>query len=265
MQDLTITLVQANLIWENAKQNLLHFDALIKDASETDLIILPEMFSTGFSMKNETLAERMQGNSVAWMKQIAQTKNCVITGSLIIEDNSKFYNRLIWMQPDGEYFFYDKRHLFSLAGEEKFYTAGEKRIFPEIDSWKMLPLICYDLRFPIWSRQSSPYTEMGNHPYDVLIFTANWPEKRISAWKQLLIARAIENQCYVIGVNRVGNDGNDIYYNGCSCVIDPMGSILFEGLNEECVKTISLSKQHLTDIRNKFKFLNDRDEYEIRL
>ncbi|MFN0274159.1 MAG: amidohydrolase [Chitinophagales bacterium] len=265
MQDLKITIVQADLAWEEKEKNLSHFSELLKDVSETDLIILPEMFSTGFSMNNKPLAENMWGTSIEWMQNISQEKNCVITGSLIIEDKNKYYNRLLWIQPDGEFEFYDKRHLFSLGEEHKHYSPGEMKIFPEIDSWKILPLICYDLRFPIWARQSSPFTEMGNHPYDVLIYVANWPEKRVYAWRQLLIARAIENQCYVVGVNRVGIDGNGFYHTGNSCVINAMGEILFEVEKEECVQTISLSKQDLIATRRKLPFLDDRDEFEIKL
>lgn len=265
MQDLKITLVQADLFWEEKEKNLGHISEMLSDVHETNLIVLPEMFSTGFSMSAKQLAESMQGNSITWMKETAQKKHAVVTGSLIIEEDKKYFNRLVWMQPDGDYLFYDKRHLFSLGDEHKHYTAGEKRIFPEIQDWKMLPLICYDLRFPVWSRQSSPFTEMGNHPYDVLIYVANWPEKRSYAWKHLLIARAIENQCYVVGVNRVGTDGNGFHHSGNSCVINAMGEILFEKEKAECEQTITLSKQELLTTRRKLPFLNDRDEYEVKI
>lgn len=265
MQDLKITLVQANLIWENADQNRRHFEGLLKNISNTDLILLPEMFSTGFSMNTKSLAEYMEGNTVNWMKKMAAEKNAVIAGSLIIEDNEAYYNRLIWAEPDGSIMTYDKRHLFSLAGEEKFYRPGHKKIFPEINEWKILPLICYDLRFPVWARQSPPYTEMGMHPYDLLIYVASWPEKRIYAWKQLLIARAIENQSYVIGLNRVGNDGNDFNYPGQTCLIDPMGEVILNMGETESVKTITISQELIADIRSKFKFLDDRDEFELKM
>lgn len=265
MQDLKITLVQADLFWEEKEKNLRHISEMLSDVQQSNLIVLPEMFSTGFSMNAKHLAENMNGNSIAWMKETAHKKQAVVTGSLIIEDNKKYFNRLVWMQPDGDYLFYDKRHLFSLGDEHKHYTAGEKRIFPEIQNWKILPLICYDLRFPVWSRQSSPIPEIGNHPYEVLIYGANWPEKRSYAWKHLLIARAIENQCFVVGVNRVGTDGNGFHHSGNSCVINAMGEILFEKENAECVETITLSKQELLATRRKLPFLNDRDEYEVKI
>jgi len=264
MQDLTVTLVQADLVWENKQANLAHIETLLQDVRNTQLIVLPEMFSTGFSMASKALAENMMGNTVQWMRKLAATKNAVVCGSVIIEDDDTYYNRLIWMQPDGMLEFYDKRHLFSLAGEEKFYTRGKHKIFPEIDDWKFLPLICYDLRFPVWSRQSPPFTELGANPYHVLVYVANWPERRAYAWEQLLIARAIENQCYVVGVNRVGNDGNQVYHNGCSAVIDPMGMVLYSSKDTESVKTLTLSGVQLSDIRSRLPFLDDRDEFELR-
>ena len=264
MQDLKVTLVQVDLAWENKQANLDHISTLLKDVRDTDLIILPEMFSTGFSMRSKDLAENMMGNSVKWMRDLASAKNAALCGSLIIEDDEKFYNRLIWMEPDGMSLHYDKRHLFSLASEEKHYTGGKHKIFPELNEWKILPLICYDLRFPVWSRQSPPFTELGANPYHLLVYVANWPERRVYAWEQLLIARAIENQCYVVGVNRIGMDGNDVYHNGCSLVVDPMGQKLYESKGEESVKTLTLSGLQLESIREKLPFLNDRDEFELR-
>ena len=166
MQDLNVTLVQANLLWENTSGNLSHFEKLFEKITTTDLIILPEMFTTGFTMQSKSFADFMEGKSVNWMRSQAEKKQAVITGSLIIEDDGKYFNRLIWMQPDGELNYYDKRHLFSLAGEEKHYTPGSRKIFPEVNEWKILPLICYDLRFTVWSRLSPPFTELGVHPYD---------------------------------------------------------------------------------------------------
>jgi predicted amidohydrolase len=265
MQDLTITLVQANLAWEDAQRNLARLEELLQDQPSTDLIILPEMFTTGFTMQSKQQAENMQGKSVAWMRNLAREKNAVVTGSLIIEDKNAYYNRLIWAEPDTEILSYDKRHLFSLAGEQKSYSPGFNKIFPVIGDWKILPLICYDLRFPVWSRQSPPYTEMGRHPFDLLIYVANWPERRIYAWNQLLIARAIENQCYVAGVNRVGEDGNAVYHSGCSSVIDPMGEVLFTVEHSEAVQTMTLNRKYISDIRNKLPFLNDRDEFELKM
>ncbi len=265
MQDLTVTLVQADLIWEDIHKNLSHCTELIAPVQQTDLIVLPEMFTTGFSMNSKQLAENMFGSGVEWMRKIAAEKNAVVTGSLIIEDENTYFNRLIWMEPDGNLMTYDKRHLFSLADEDKHFTPGYRKIFPELKGWKILPLICYDLRFPVWSRQSPPYTEIGLHPYDLLLYVANWPERRIYAWQHLLIARAIENQSYVLGVNRVGSDGNGFYHPGYSTVIDSMGQPLFEVAGEEAVKTITLSAQNLIETREKLRFLNDRDEFELRM
>ncbi|HNV98131.1 MAG TPA: amidohydrolase [Chitinophagales bacterium] len=264
MQDLTVTLVQANLVWENKQANLSHLEAMLNGVQQTQLIVLPEMFSTGFSMQSTALAENMMGPSIDWMRNLAEKKNAVVCGSLIIEDDAAFYNRLIWMQPDGMLEFYDKRHLFSLAGEEKYYKPGKHKIFPEIDDWKFLPLICYDLRFPVWSRQSPPFTELGAHPYDVLVYVANWPERRSYAWEQLLIARAIENQCYVIGVNRVGDDGNGVHHNGLSCIIDPMGKKCLQIEEVESAVSFTLSASSLQDTRLRLPFLDDRDEFELR-
>lgn len=264
MQDLNVTLVQADLVWENKKANYAHLETLLADVQKTDLIVLPEMFNTGFSMRSKELAENMLGPSVDWMRALAMRKQAVVCGSLIIEDDGTYYNRLIWMEPDGMLQHYDKRHLFSLAGEDKHFSAGKHKIFPEVQEWKVLPLICYDLRFPVWSRQSPPFTELGAHPYHLLIYVANWPERRVYAWEQLLIARAIENQCYVVGVNRVGIDGNEVYHNGCSALIDPMGQKLWVAIGEESVKTLTLSASQLGTIRENLPFLSDRDEFELR-
>ncbi len=264
MQDLNVTLVQANLLWENTSGNLSHFEKLFEKITTTDLIILPEMFTTGFTMQSKSFADFMEGKSVNWMRSQAEKKQAVITGSLIIEDDGKYFNRLIWMQPDGELNYYDKRHLFSLAGEEKHYTPGNRKIFPEVNEWKILPLICYDLRFPVWSRQSPPFTELGAHPYDLLIYVANWPDRRVYAWQQLLIARAIENQCYVAGVNRVGEDGNGVMHSGHSAIINPMGERQAEIIGEEAVLQYTLSAENLTRVRENLPFLDDRDEFELR-
>src|SRR5205085_2232368 len=193
MEDLRITLVQTNLHWENKKENLRLFSALIKNIKEkTDIITLPEMFSTGFTMNASNLYGGMNDEAVQWMRDIATEKNCVVTGSLIIGENGKYYNRLVWMTPDG-IDTYDKRHLFSLAKEDDTFTPGNKKIIKTVKGWKILPLVCYDLRFPVWSRRTD------DENYDLIIYVANWPERRVHAWKQLLMARAIENQCYVAG------------------------------------------------------------------
>jgi len=249
------------LVWENKEANLEMFSRKIsklKDA--TDIIVLPEMFSTGFTMNAPALAEPMNGASVEWMKQIAGKKNCVVTGSLIISENGKFYNRLIWMKPDGNYFHYDKRHLFRLAHEEQTFAPGQSRLIVEVNGWKIFPLVCFDLRFPVWSRRTK------DSDYDVLLFVANWPERRVTAWSQLLIARAIENQCYVVGLNRVGNDGNDIYHSGESAIINYKGEEI-SGINahEESVETVELHKDELENFRSQLPFLEDADGFTIKL
>lgn len=260
--DLHITLIQSSLHWENRGANLAMFSEKIQSVREpTSLILLPEMFSTGFSMQPEKFAETMDGELMTWMKQSAKEKNAVICGSVMMNDAGKFYNRLIWMRPDGTFECYDKRHLFGLGEEHEHYSKGNKRLMVELDDWKILPLVCYDLRFPVWSRNGS--IQIGAGQYDVLIYVANWPERRIHAWKTLLEARAIENQCYTVGVNRVGNDGNDIYHSGESSLIDPRGDILFREGHYECIHTFTLSYHHLQHIRESLPFLKDGDAFEI--
>ena len=229
----------------------------------THVVILPEMFSTGFSMKPAALAETMDGETVQWMKRMAIQKKIILTGSVIIEEGGRFFNRLIWMQPDGNYGYYDKRHLFAYAEEDKYFSPGTQRLIASVNGWRINLLVCYDLRFPVWSRQASNGTEEAE--YDVLIYVANWPERRSTAWKTLLRARAIENQCYVIGVNRVGKDGNDLNYTGDSMVIDALGEVLYEKANEEDAFTITLDKESLQNIRNKIPFLKDADDFRIMI
>jgi omega-amidase len=221
---------------------------------EIDLIVLPEMFSTGFSM-NTALAEDQNGAAIKWMKKTAAERDCVVVGSLLIRDRKKHFNRLIWMQPEGEFFTYDKRHLFSLSDEPNAFSSGKERIIVELKGWKICPLICYDLRFPVWSRNKGDY--------DVLLYVANWPERRVQAWKYLLIARAIENQSYVIGVNRVGNDGNDIYHSGDSMVLDPLGNVLYHKQHEEDISTFELNHEELKKTRKQLPFLKDADEFVL--
>jgi predicted amidohydrolase len=268
MQDLRISLIQTELFWENKTQNLAHFSALI-DAIEnaTDIIALPEMFTTGFTMQPELFGETMSGETIQWMLQIAKEKNAVIAGSVIIKENENFFNRLIWAQPDGKILHYDKRHLFTLSEEEKYYSAGKEKLIVEYKGWKICPLICYDLRFPVWCRNGRLPTADYRQPenYDLLLFVANWPERRNTAWKTLLQARAIENQAYVIGVNRIGNDGNNIYHSGDSSVIDPMGDVVFSQSDLPFVKTFTLSKDRLLYVREKLPFLNDADGFNITI
>jgi predicted amidohydrolase len=231
--------------------------------ASTHLVVLPEMFTTGFSMKPEQLAENMEGNTLAWMKQTARDNKVILTGSMIAEQEGNYYNRLVWMLPNGQYGTYDKRHLFAFAEEDKHYTSGTKRLIASVNGWKVHLLVCYDLRFPVWARQQ--FDEQGNYEYDVLVYVANWPEKRSTAWKSLLQARAIENQCYVVGVNRVGKDANDIIYSGDSMVIDPLGEILYQKANEEDVATLTLDKDHLDAVRKRFPFWRDADNFDILL
>ncbi len=226
----------------------------------TNLVILPEMFSTGFSMKPSNLAETMEGETIAWMKRIAISKKIILTGSIIIEENGQFFNRLIWMLPNGNHGYYNKRHLFAFAGEDQHYTPGTKRLITSVNGWKINLQICYDLRFPVWSRQQS---NNESPEFDLLIYVANWPERRSHAWKTLLSARAIENQSYVIGVNRVGEDGNQINHSGDSMLIDPIGNVLFTKQQDEVVQGFELNKEALQETRKKFPFWKDSDQFHI--
>jgi predicted amidohydrolase len=255
-------MIQANLHWEDVAANLAMFDQKINSIKEkTEVIILPEMFSTGFSMQSERLAQTMDGSAVQWMKQKAKEKNVIITGSLIIEEGGEYFNRLLWMLPNGTFGTYNKRHLFGFAGEHDHYTAGDKRLIAQVKGWKLNLSVCYDLRFPVWARNS--ILENGEPAYDVLINVANWPERRNTPWRALLQARAIENQCYVIGLNRVGNDGNDIYHSGDSSIIDPIGEIIYHKAHDEDVFTYTLSRSHLNELRARFPFLKDADRFII--
>lgn len=262
MQNLKITLIQTATIWHNIESNLALFGEKIQGVTEeTDIILLPETFSTGFTM-DTNLAEGMDGKAVRWLQDQSQNKNCVIAGSLIIEDKGSFFNRLIWMKPDGNWFTYDKRHLFSMAEEDKFFTGGDDLLIQEIKGWKICPLICYDLRFPVWSRNKSSGEEFK---YDLAFYVANWPAVRIIVWDALLKARAIENLCYIAGLNRIGKDGMDIEYNGHSCVIEPKGGLLFFNESDDMVQTIELDKSYLEDYRSKFPVNRDADDFSIEL
>jgi predicted amidohydrolase len=249
---MTITIIQNQIDWENKCYNLSKYAEIINETKNSDVVVLPEMFTTGFSMSSQKLAEKMDGESVSWMIEVSKRNDCVITGSLTIEEDGKYYNRLLWVQPDGEIKFYDKKHLFAFGGEDKSYTSGDKRTIIEYKGWRFNLMVCYDLRFPVWSRYKNDY--------DVLLYVANWPTDRINAWKTLLPARAIENQCYVVGVNRTGEDPNH-KYNGYSTVIDPLGEILYQMPWASDVKTISLDKEHLLNTRSKFPFSNDADQF----
>ena len=260
MSSLTVSIIQSDLFWEDKQSNLSMFETKIMGIQErTEIVLLPEMFSTGFSMRPKELAESMEGETVSWMKKIAAAKKIILTGSAIITENGHFYNRLLWVLPNGEIGFYDKRHRFAFAGEDKEYTAGNKRLIASVKGWKINLQVCYDLRFPLWARQQPGDTM----EYDALLYVANWPERRSTAWKTLLAARAIENQCYVIGVNRVGNDGNNIYYAGDSMVIDALGNILYHKTAEEAIHTLTLQKEPLQEIREKFPFWKDADHFKL--
>ncbi|TVR78293.1 MAG: amidohydrolase [Chitinophagaceae bacterium] len=256
MENLNVTLVQFDIVWEKKIENLKKLDLLLsKNIKETDLIILPEMFTTGFSMRPERLAESMSGSTIQWMKKVAEEFNAVVCGSLVIEENTNYFNRMIWMRPDGSYSHYDKKHLFSLVAEQNHYTAGNSQTTVSLKGWNCSLQICYDLRFPVWCR--------NNNHYDLQIFVANWPDRRIDAWKTLLKARAIENQTYIAAVNRVGYDGNQIYHSGYSSLISPDGEIVWNAADSEDVSTIELNKEHLVSYRDKFRFLNDKDKFTI--
>ena len=257
MSTLKITTFQAYLFWENIDKNLQNLGLRLSAIREkTDLIVLPEMFSTGFSMNPEKLAEEMNGKSMQWMHAQAQKFACVITGTLIIREDGKFYNRLIWMRPDGSFESYDKRHLFAFAQEDKHYTAGYKKLFVELNGWKICPVICYDLRFPVWLRNT-------NNEYDMLLVLANWPERRSLHWRTLIPARAVENQAYVVAVNRVGHDGNEIYHSGDSMCIDPNGKVVYYKPNDEDLYTFSVHLDEVEKSRRSHPFLQDADEFKI--
>lgn len=261
MSTLTITTIQTALHWEDKKANLQMFEEKINNIKErTEIVVLPEMFSTGFSMKPELLAEKMNGETIQWMKRMAAAKKIILTGSVIIEEEGLFFNRLIWMLPNGQYGQYDKRHCFAYAGEDEHYVGGNKRLIASVKGWKINLFVCYDLRFPVWLRQQSQ--EEGPE-YDLLIIVANWPERRQHAWKTLLQARAIENQSYLVGVNRVGNDGNNIYHSGDSMIIDPLGEILYHKTHDEDVFTITIDKEKLEEVRSRFPFWKDADHFAI--
>lgn len=257
MQDLTITIIQTDLYWESATANLAMLEEKIASiATPTDLIILPEMFNTGFTMNVKAVAEPMNLLTFKWMKQQAKQTKAVITGSFIVNDNGQFYNRLIWMRPDGTFETYDKRHLFRMGDEHLSFEGGTKRLIVTLKGWKICPLICYDLRFPVWSRNV-------NQAYDLVIYVANWPAVRAKVWDTLLQARAIENQAYCIGVNRVGNDGMNLSYAGNSALIDYKGNAQFYESQLETVYTTTLNKQALVDFRTKFPAYLDADNFEI--
>lgn len=257
---LHIAAIQSHLSWEDRSANLKHLQKMINNLNNepVDLVILPEMFTTGFTMNASQCAEAPEGESLEWMRKQASRLNAAFCGSIIVQEGALYYNRLYFVWPDGNYQTYDKRHTFSYAGEDQVFSRGKNRLIINYKGWKICPMICYDLRFPVWSRNTEEF--------DVLIYVANWPESRIQAWDTLLPARAIENLCYTIGVNRVGQDGNQIDYNGHSVFYDPLGQSIAQ-LNDgvEGMVRRTLEKKGLEKVRSRYRFLDDRDEFDIKL
>jgi predicted amidohydrolase len=253
---LRVTLVQAELAWQDPAANrhrlAAHFRGLV---GHTDLVVLPEMFSTGFSMAAAELAEDMDGPTIDWMREEAAALGCVIAGSLIVRDGGRCYNRLVWARPDGSLEHYDKRHLFRLAGEQEHYAAGARRLVMALKGWRVCPMVCYDLRFPVWSRSRGDY--------DLLLYVANWPQRRALAWSTLLRARAIENQAYVVGVNRIGRDGNGTTYAGDSVALDFLGQPLSSEGGGDRVETAVLDLESLRAYRASFPAHLDADRFEL--
>ncbi len=251
-----IALFQTQLAWENSEINRVFIEEYFLNEDESfDLLVLPEMFTTGFTMNPSAIAETMEGETISWLKQLAKKKTCAITGSLVIKESDNFYNRMVFVFPSGEVQFYDKRHLFTLAGEDKVYTKGTEKIVINYNNWNICLQVCYDLRFPVFVRNVENY--------DLLLYVANWPKPRINAWDTLLKARAIENMCYTIGVNRIGEDANQLEYPGHSQVIDFLGNQVLNCENDLGIFIINLDKQTQFEAREKFNFLNDRDDFSL--
>ncbi len=256
MQDLRVTVVQQDILWHSPSGNIKKFDSIVSSISGSDLVLLPEMFTTGFTMKPHDVAEGMDGSAVSSMKEWSRGINACIAGSVAIKENGMFFNRFIAVFPDGRVVSYDKRHLFRMAGEERVYTSGDKNVIFEINGWRIRPFICYDLRFPVWSRNSSD-------GYDLAVYAANWPSVRSFHWETLLSARAIENQCYVAGVNRTGSDGNGVKYSGGSCVLGFRGDTVYSAGEDAAVNTVLLSLSELVDYRKEFPAWMDADKFRV--
>ncbi|WP_276379785.1 amidohydrolase [Flavobacterium sp. H4147] len=253
-----IALIQSDLNWENASANRSNFESKINQVDpEVNLIVLPEMFSTGFTMNPSAVAETMEGETVSWMKAVSKQKNSAVTGSVVITENGKYLNRMLFVFPSGGIQHYDKRHLFSLAGEDKFYTAGNQKVIVEYLGWKICLQVCYDLRFPVFVRNVENY--------DLLLYVANWPKVRTNAWDALLKARAIENLSYVAGVNRVGLDTHDYEHTGHSQVVDFLGNYILEPQETEGVFVVDLDRNEMLETRKKLDFLSDKDDFEIKI
>lgn len=255
MRDLNVALIQTQLHWHEPAANRVHFSAKLAAIDNADLIILPEMFTTGFTMASDTQAEPVNSATLQWLQSMAAEKQAVITGSLSTKIDGECVNRLYWVRPDGSHASYDKRHLFAMAGEHHSYQQGNQRLIVELHGWQVCPLICYDLRFPVWSR--------NRNDYDLLIYVANWPDKRRQHWIKLLQARAIENQSWCIGVNRIGSDENNMSYAGDSLVCDPLGEVIADAGKRDVIVELCLSAQHLSEVRKQLPFLNDADDFRL--
>ncbi len=262
-RDIIVTAVQTQLFWEDREANLHMLGEKLRVLEgPVDLLVLPEMFTTGFSMNPEKYAEPTDGKTLHWMRHQANLLNAVVTGSFMVVEEGKYYNRLLWVRPDGTYLHYDKRHLFSLAGEEKHYTAGEEKLIVDLHGWKVCPLICYDLRFPVWSRNR--WNKNATADYDLLIYVANWPERRSKAWKTLLMARAIENVSYLVGVNRIGNDGGNVLHAGDTAIIDFKGEHIKSAIiGREEIISEKLSYPQLEAFRKSFPVGMDADQFSL--
>lgn len=256
METLHLAMVQTELAWEDPVKNQIDIETFISDINTpTDIIILPEMFSTGFTMNPYEVAQSMDGETVQWMKKIAKSKNCAICGSIIVKDQGKFYNRFLFITPDDSILFYDKKHTFTLAGEHEVYNRGKEKLIIDYKGWKICPLICYDLRFPVWARNVENY--------DLLLYVANWPDKRVNAWDALLKARAIENMVYSVGVNRIGKDGNKLEYCGHSAIYDVLGNTVAFSDKKEII-TATIYKSDIAKYRDNLMFLQDRDAFNLK-
>ncbi len=257
MRDLRLALLQQELIWQDAPANRDRFEACMEPLKGMDIIVLPEMFNTGFCMEVSRLAEPPEGETSRWMKRMAAGKDAVVTGTLMIKEGDKYFNRLYWFEPSGLCRHYDKRHLFSLAGEEKVFSPGTEILTIDYLGWRIKPMICYDLRFPVWSRNTDQS--------DLILYTASWPARRSLAWTALLQARAIENLCWVAGLNRCGPDGNGEAYKGDTRVYDPLGELELDAGSEPGVYCITLPASRIAEVRERFSFLNDRDQFQLEL
>jgi omega-amidase len=264
MSALQVTTVQYNVVWENIPQNLAQLTTHLQQLPpNAQLVLLPEMFATGYTMNAINLAETMEGPTVAWMKQQAKERRIILCGSTIINVQDKYYNRLITVMPNEQVAFYDKKHLFAKAGEHEVYSPGNRKVILQANGLKIMPVVCYDIRFPVWCRNT--LDSNGQPTYDVLLVVGSWPAARIQQWHQILIARAIENQCYVIAANRVGTDGNGHYYDGNSLIIDPWGNVVYIKKDEEDIFTTTITKERLDEVRTQLPFLKDGDRFEIMM